>query len=53
MTSDDIRCQLMTSDVLLLNFLKVVVKIFHDMAKGTNRAKCLFVSLSVSEFMVH
>ena len=33
MTSDDIRCQLMTSDVLLLNFPQIVVKIFHGEAR--------------------
>ena len=45
MTSDDIRCYLRTSDVLLLHYIKLVVKIFYGVVEK------IASKLSVSEFV--
>ena len=45
MTSDDIRCYLMTSDVLVLHYIKLVVEIFCGVVE-----KIVF-KLSVSLFV--
>ena len=49
MKSDDIRCYLMTSDVLVLHYIKLVVKIFYGVVEKI--ASKLSVSEFVSEFV--
>ena len=53
MTSDDIRCYLMTSDVLVLHYIKVIVKIFYGVVeKITSKLSVsLFVNFQFSKLL--
>ena len=59
MTSDDISCYLMTSDVLVLHYIQLVVKIFYGVVEkvasklSVSEFLCLFVNFQFFELIAH